>query len=172
MKKIIILSIFLSTFYSCNDSIKYGYVSIDDEKSKMIQELFNKVSEDVYKRQENIFSDEMTLVNSNGEELNKSEFIAGVKDMFDSFENITFDEVNGDANDSETETNYYSNGLVWTAIWNNFTAKGKYTGEEVSFPFHISYLWEGDKIIKEVQYFNLDVFENERNAKLETQLEE
>ena len=121
---------------------------------------------------ENIFSDEMTLVNSNGEELNKSEFIAGVKDMFDSFENITFDEVNGDANDSETETNYYSNGLVSTAIWNNFTAKGKYTGKEVSFPFHISYLWEGDKIIKEVQYFNLDVFENERNAKLETQLEE
>ncbi len=172
MKKIIVLSIFLSTFYSCNDSIKYGYVSIDDEKSKMIQELFNKVSEEDIEYIENIFSDEMTLVNSNGEELNKSEFIAGVKDMFDSFENITFDEVNGDANDSETETNYYSNGLVWTAIWNNFTAKGKYTREEVSFPFHISYLWEGDKIIKEVQYFNLDVFENERNAKLETQLEE
>ena len=172
MKKIIVLSIFLSTFYSCNDSIKYGYVSIDDEKSKMIQELFNKVSEEDIEYIENIFSDEMTLVNSNGEELNKSEFIAGVKDMFDSFENITFDEVNGDANDSETETNYYSNGLVWTAIWNNFTAKGKYTEEEVSFPFHISYLWEGDKIIKEVQYFNLDVFENERNAKLETQLEE
>ncbi|MEC7895800.1 MAG: nuclear transport factor 2 family protein [Bacteroidota bacterium] len=172
MKKIIVLSIFLSTFYSCNDSIKYGYVSIDDEKSKMIQELFNKVSEEDIEYIENIFSDEMTLVNSNGEELNKSEFIAGVKDMFDSFENITFDEVNGDANDSETETNYYSNGLVWTAIWNNFTAKGKYTREEVSFPFHISYLWEGDKIIKEVQYFNPDVFENERNAKLETQLEE
>ena len=172
MKKIIVLSIFLSTFYSCNDSIKYGYVSIDDEKSKMIQELFNKVSEEDIEYIENIFSDEMTLVNSNGEELNKSEFIAGVKDMFDSFENITFDEVNGDANDSETETNYYSNGLVWTAIWNNFTAKGKYTREEVSFPFHISYLWEGDKIIKEVQYFNLDVFENEINAKLETQLEE
>ena len=172
MKKIIVLSIFLSTFYSCNDSIKYGYVSIDDEKSKMIQELFNKVSEEDIEYIENIFSNEMTLVNSNGEELNKSEFIAGVKDMFDSFENITFDEVNGDANDSETETNYYSNGLVWTAIWNNFTAKGKYTGEEVSFPFHISYLWEGDKIIKEVQYFNPDVFENERNAKLETQLEE
>ena len=172
MKKIIVLSIFLSTFYSCNDSIKYGYVSIDDEKSKMIQELFNKVSEEDIEYIENIFSDEMTLVNSNGEELNKSEFIAGVKDMFDSFENITFDEVNGDANDSETETNYYSNGLVWTAIWNNFTAKGKYTEKEVSFPFHISYLWEGDKIIKEVQYFNLDVFENERNAKLETQLEE
>ena len=151
MKKIIVLSIFLSTFYSCNDSIKYGYVSIDDEKSKMIQELFNKVSEEDIEYIENIFSDEMTLVNSNGEELNKSEFIAGVKDMFDSFENITFDEVNGDANDSETETNYYSNGLVWTAIWNNFTAKGKYTREEVSFPFHISYLWEGDKIIKEVQ---------------------
>ena len=172
MKKIIILSIFLSTFYSCNNSTEYGYVSVDDEKSKMIQELFNKVSEEDIEYIENIFSDEMTLVNSNGEELNKSEFIAGVKDMFDSFENITFDEVNGDANDSETETNYYSNGLVWTAIWNNFTAKGKYTKKEVSFPFHISYLWKDDKIIKEVQYFNPDVFETERNAKAEAQLEE
>jgi len=171
MKKLIILSIFLSTFYSCNNSTKYGYVSVDDEKSKMIQELFNKVSEEDIEYIENIFSDDMTLVNSNGEELNKNQFIAGVKDMFDSFENISFDEVNGDANDSETETNYYSNGLVWTAIWNNFTAKGKYTEKEVSFPFHISYLWKDDKIIKEVQYFNPDVFETERNAKADAQLE-
>ena len=171
MKKIIILSIFLSTFYSCNNSTEYGYVSVDDEKSKMIQELFNKVSEEDIEYIENIFSDDMTLVNSNGEELNKNQFIAGIKDMFDSFENISFDEVNGDANDSEIETNYYSNGLVWTAIWNNFTAKGKYTEKEVSFPFHISYLWKDDKIIKEVQYFNPDVFETERNAKADTQLE-
>jgi len=171
MKKIIILSIFLSTFYSCNNSTEYGYVSVDDEKSKMIQELFNKVSEEDIEYIENIFSDDMTLVNSNGEELNKNQFIAGIKDMFDSFENISFDEVNGDAYDSETETNYYSNGLVWTAIWNNFTAKGKYTEKEVSFPFHISYLWKDDKIIKEVQYFNPDVFETERNAKADTQLE-
>ena len=172
MKKIIILSIFLLTFYSCNNSTKYGYVSVDDEKSIMIQELFNKVSEEDIEYIENIFSDDMTLVNSNGEESNKNQFIAGVKDMFDSFENISFDEVNGDANDSEIETNYYSNGLVWTAIWNNFTAKGKYTEKEVSFPFHISYLWKDDKIIKEVQYFNPDVFETEKNAKAEVQLEE
>ena len=70
-----------------------------------------------------------------------------------------------DAEDSEIETNYYSNGLVWTAVWNNFSAKGKYSGKEISFPFHISYQLKGNKITKEVQYFSTKAFDNEKIAR-------
>ena len=59
----------------------------------------------------------------------------------------------------------YNNGSVWSMAWFQWTGKGKYTGNEVSFPFHISYLWEGDKIIEEVQFFSTDVFDAENEAK-------
>jgi predicted ester cyclase len=107
----------------------------------------------------------MKMVNSKNEEFNKNQFIIGIKDMLDLFDDISFDNVNADADGSEIETNYYSNGNVWSSIWNNFSATGKYTGQKVNFPFHISYKWKGDKIIEEYQFFDLMAFENEANAR-------
>ena len=51
-------------------------------------------------------------------------------------------------------------------IWSSFEATGKYTGEKVSFPFHIAYKWDGDKIIEEYQFFDMTVFKNEEQAKI------
>ena len=39
------------------------------------------------------------------------------------------------------------------------------TGDEVSFPFYIAYKWEGNKITREMQYFNPKVFDNEKGSK-------
>jgi hypothetical protein len=44
-------------------------------------------------------------------------------------------------------------------------AKGNYSGNEMNFRFHISYLWDGDKIIEEVQFFNPAAFNDEGQAK-------
>ena len=60
---------------------------------------------------------------------------------------------------------YYSNGQIWTNIWSAFKGKGKYTGNDVRFPFHISYLWKDGKIIEEVQFFSTKVFDTENEAK-------
>ena len=151
---------------NCKNENKHGYISIDDDKTEMIKKVFNSVSNEEITYLEEVFSNDLIFINSDNEEFNKDEFIAGVKDIFDLFEDIKFDMDNmGDAEDSEIETNYYSNGLVWTAVWNNFSAKGKYSGKEISFPFHISYQWKGNKIIKEVQYFSTKVFDNEKIAR-------
>lgn len=166
MKKIIILTILSTLIISCENEKKYGYVSIDDDKTKMIKKVFKSVSKEDITYLEQVFSNDLVFINSDNEEFNKEEFIASVKDIFDLFENIKFDVDNmGDAEDSEIETNYYSNGLVWTAVWNNFSAKGKYSGKEISFPFHISYQWKGNKITKEVQYFSTKAFDNEKVAR-------
>ena len=166
MKKIILISIISIVTISCKNENKYGYISIDDDKTEMIKKVFNSVSNEEITYLEEVFSNDLIFINSDNEEFNKDEFIAGVKDIFDLFEDIKFDVDNmGDAEDSEIETNYYSNGLVWTAVWNNFSAKGKYSGKEISFPFHISYQWKGNKIIKEVQYFSSKVFDNEKIAR-------
>ena len=60
---------------------------------------------------------------------------------------------------------YYKNGKIWTNIWSEMSAKGNYSGNEMSFRFHISYLWDGDKIIEEVQFFNPTAFNAEGLAK-------
>ena len=162
MKKTILL-FSLIIFSSCNQS--GSRIEVSDEKSKIIQKIFDEVAAERIDYLEDVFSSEMKMVNSKNEEFNKNQFIIGIKDMLDLFDDISFDNVNADADGSEIETNYYSNGNIWSSIWNNFSATGKYTGQKVNFPFHISYKWKGDKIIEEYQFFDLMAFENEANAR-------
>ena len=162
MKKTILL-FSLIIFSSCNQS--GSRIEVSDEKSIIIQKIFDEVAAERIDYLEDVFSSEMKMVNSKNEEFNKNQFIIGIKDMLDLFDDISFENVNADADGSEIETNYYSNGNVWSSIWNNFSATGKYTGQKVNFPFHISYKWKGDKIIEEYQFFDLMAFENEANAR-------
>lgn len=161
MKKIILLLLLISL--SCQSP--YGNVTTDDEKSEMIKNLFKNVSEENIDYLKEVFSDDMEFIDSKENTLDKEGFIAGVENIFDLFDDITFEETDGDATGSEIETTTYANGIVWTNIWNTFTATGKYTGQKTRFPFHISYQWKDDKIIKEVQFFDTSVFEKEMDAK-------
>ena len=162
MKKIALLLVF--AVLSCQNP--YGTVTTEDEKSAIIATVFKNVGDEQIEYLKDVFSDKMELVNSQGASSNKTSFIAGVENMMDLFDDIRFTDMNGDAEGAEIETNTYANGIVWTNIWNTFSATGKYTGQEVNFPFHISYQWEGNKIIKEVQFFDTTEIENEMNAKL------
>ena len=108
----------------------------------------------------------MKFTDPHGTVLNKDEFIAGVENLFDMFDDVEFEDSEySDYDGLAVETTYYTNGQVWTNIWSRFEGKGKYTGNEINFPFHISYLWEGDKIIEEVQFFSTKVFDAENEAK-------
>ena len=162
MKKVLLLW-GLGLLISCAQP--YAKIEVKDEKSAIIQKVFDEVSMENTAYLEEVFSDDMKMVNAMEQEFDKVAFIAGINDMFDLFNDITFDPVDGDADGSEIETNYYANNKVWTSIWNNFSAMGKYTGQKVNFPFHISYQWEGDKIIEEYQFFDLSAFEKEANAR-------
>ena len=153
----------LSIIMSCGQP--FAKIEVTDEKSKIIEKIFQEVSAENTDYLEEVFSDEMKMVNPKEVEFDKASFISGIKDMYDLFDNITFESSDGDADGSEIETNYYSNGKVWTSIWNNFSATGKYTGQQINIPFHISYQWEGNKIIEEFQFFDMTAFENEATAR-------
>ena len=161
MKNLILLTS-LSIISSCGQP--FAKIEVTDEKSKIIEKIFQEVSAENTDYLEEVFSDEMKMVNPKEVEFDKASFISGIKDMYDLFDNITFESSDGDADGSEIETNYYSNGKVWTSIWNNFSATGKYTGQQINIPFHISYQWEGNKIIEEFQFFDMTAFENEATA--------
>jgi len=152
----------LSIISSCEQP--FAKIKVTDEKSKIIEKIFQEVSAENTDYIEEAFSDEMKMVNPKKVEFDKTSFISGIKDMYDLFDNITFESSDGNADGSEIETNYYSNGKVWTSIWNNFSATGKYTGQQINIPFHISYQWEGNKIIEEFQFFDMTAFENEATA--------
>ena len=153
----------LSIISSCGQP--FAKIEVTDEKSKIIEKIFQEVSAENTDYIEEAFSDEMKMVNPKKVEFDKASFISGIKDMYDLFDNITFESSDGDADGSEIETNYYSNGKVWTSIWNNFSATGKYTGQQINIPFHISYQWEGNKIIEEFQFYDMTAFENEAAAR-------
>ena len=153
----------LSIISSCGQP--FAKIEVTDEKSKIIEKIFQEVSAENTDYLEEVFSDEMKMVNPKEVEFDKASFISGIKDMYDLFDNITFESSDGDADGSEIETNYYSNGKVWTSIWNNFSATGKYTGQQINIPFHVSYQWEGNKIIEEFQFFDMTAFENEATAR-------
>ena len=144
----------------------FGYVSIDDEKSRNVIKIFEAVEDEEIGFLKEIFSKDLEFKDPNGTILNKDEFIAGVENIFDLFEDIEFEDSEFvDYDGLAVETTYYTNGQVWTNIWSTFEGKGKYTGNDVSFPFHISYLWDGDKIIGVIQFFSTKVFDAENEAK-------
>tara|TARA_B110001454_G_C12638721_1_gene400254 strand:+ start:59 stop:1000 length:942 start_codon:yes stop_codon:yes gene_type:complete len=153
----------LSIISSCEQP--FAKIKVTDEKSKIIEKIFQEVSAENTDYIEEAFSDEMKMVNPKKVEFDKTSFISGIKDMYDLFDNITFESSDGNADGSEIETNYYSNGKVWTSIWNNFSATGKYTGQQINIPFHISYQWEENKIIEEFQFYDMTAFENEATAR-------
>ena len=159
----LILLTSLSIIMSCGQP--FAKIEVTDKKSKIIEKIFQEVSAENTDYLEEVFSDEMKMVNPKEVEFDKASFISGIKDMYDLFDNITFESSDGDADGSEIETNYYSNGKVWTSIWNNFSATGKYTGQQINIPFHISYQWEGNKIIEEFQFYDMTAFENEATAR-------
>ena len=159
----LILLTSLSIIMSCGQP--FAKIEVTDEKSKIIEKIFQEVSAENTDYLEEVFSDEMKMVNPKEVEFDKASFISGIKNMYDLFDNITFESSDGDADGSEIETNYYSNGKVWTSIWNNFSATGKYTGQQINIPFHVSYQWEGNKIIEEFQFFDMTAFENEATAR-------
>ena len=161
MKKILVL--FLIFLFACEEP--HGIISTTDEKSDIIRNIYKNVSEEKIGYLKKVFSEDLVFVDPKRNSFNKSEFIASTENVFDLFEDITFEETVSDGLGSEIETNVFSNGVIWTNVWNTFTAKGKYTGQKISFPFHISYQWRDNKIVKEVQYYDTANFDKEINAK-------
>ena len=118
MKKLL----FLISIVAISCQSPYGSVTTTDQKSKIVEELFKNVSDENIDYLKEVFSDEMEFVDSKGNTLNKEGFIAGVENIFDLFDNIQFEEADADAEGSEIETTVYENGIIWTNIWNTFSA--------------------------------------------------
>ena len=163
MNKLLLTISIFTIVASCETN--HGVVKYDDPKTDAIGTVFEYVSNEDNSYLEEIFSKDMFMVNPANDTLYYDDFLWELKicTIYLMTSNLILQmEVTVD----EVETNYYTNGQVWSQIWSSFEATGKYTGEKVSFPFHIAYKWDGDKIIEEYQFFDMTVFKNEEQAKI------
>ena len=103
MKKILLL--LLVAVYSCQSP--NGKVTTNDERSEIIKTLFKNVSEENIDYLKEVFSDDMTFVDARNNSKDKAGFIAGVEGLFEMFDEISFEDVDGDATGSEIETTVY-----------------------------------------------------------------
>mgnify|MGYP001321376511 CR=1 FL=1 len=86
MKKILLL--LLVAVYACQSP--NGTVTTNDERSEIIKTLFKNVSEENIDYLKEVFSDDMTFVDSKNNTKDKAGFIAGIEGLFDMFEDISF----------------------------------------------------------------------------------
>ena len=134
------------------------------KNQKLLKLYLKKLERENIDYLKEIFSDSMQFVDPVGNKLDKSGFIAAVQNLYDLFDDISVEEMNGDALGSEVETVTYSNGVVWTNIWNTFSAKGKYTDQK--YLFHFTYHINGKTIRLSKKYsFLTPQFAKEMNAK-------
>ena len=56
----------------------------------------------------------MFMVNPANDTLYYDDFLSGIENMYDLFDDIKFDTADGSATADEVETNYYTNGQVWS----------------------------------------------------------
>ena len=56
------------------------------------------------------------------------------------------------------------NGETWTDVWGIYTAKGRASGNSILVPIHIVHLWDGDKVVKEIHFYDTKVIAVEAAA--------
>ena len=98
MKKIFLILFSIIVFSSCDNN--HGIVKYDDPKTDAIRTVFEYVSNEDNSYLEEVFSKEMFMVNPVNDTIYYDDFLAGIEDMYDLFDDIAFDTGDGDANNT------------------------------------------------------------------------
>ena len=62
------------------------------------------------------------------------------------------------------QTISYPTGETWSQVWFDWNAVGNYSGDTVKNMVHLSYKWEGDKILEEYHFSDGAAFNKEVEA--------
>jgi hypothetical protein len=84
----------------------------------------------------------------------KKAFLADFKGQYKNWKDVHFDRV-------RVSTLKLNNGETWTSIWAVMLAKGAFTGNDILFPLHRAMLWQGDKIIRDIHFYDAKLIKEE-----------
>ncbi len=71
--------------------------------------------------------------------------------------------------DRSISSGRYGDGNIWTNVWCEWTAVNRGTGKPLSLLLHLSYKWDGDKVVEEYGFFDGGRFKDELALSLSLQ---
>ena len=172
MKKLLLL--LLIPFISCDmsstgvvgilmsdDDVEYySGTEAEDELTESVLEMAEDYVEADFEEMKEYYSDSIvSFFNSNE--------VKGLSNLIDgwTFEHELFSDIK--ISDEYAHTNYFSDGRIWTNYWFTWSAKGNYTGQEITTKAHFDYEWKDGKIVQALGFFADEQFNKEFAAAME-----
>ena len=162
MKNYIILFAAVLLFGCSSDET---VVTWDDPKSIAVnQHMENYINKD-FDAMKDLFTDDFQVVVSGQDEPYNLEGVMEAINLHHMLYSNIYTTIPGAEQEEEkgviSQTISYPTGETWSQVWFNWHAIGNYTGDTVVNMVHLSYKWEGDKIIEEYHFSDGAAFNKE-----------
>jgi len=162
MKNYIILFAAVLLF-SCSSDVTV--VTWDDPKSIAVnQHMENYINKD-FDAMKDLFTDDFQVVVSGQDEPYDLEGVMEAINLHHMLYSNIYTTIPGAEQEEEkgviSQTISYPTGETWSQVWFNWHAIGNYTGDTVVNMVHLSYKWEGEKIIEEYHFSDGAAFNKE-----------
>lgn len=132
-------------------------VETNDEYSQKIQLLFDKYVQNDFDVMEYYAEDVACYIN-NAVFSGRDNLMGGFKMHHDiMYKDIAIEE-------STIQTEYWSNGEVWSRAWFTWTGTGQTTGDSYSNRGHFDYKWENGQIVTLMAYYSEEIQNKEAAA--------
>ena len=145
---------------SDDDVEYYSGTEAEDELTESVLEMAEDYVEADFEEMKEYYSDSIvSFFNSNE--------VKGLSNLIDgwTFEHELFSDIK--ISDEYAHTNYFSDGRIWTNYWFTWSAKGNYTGQEITTKAHFDYEWKDGKIVQALGFFADEQFNKEFAAAME-----
>ena len=133
------------------------------KKSKILKDLFNSFCKKDTGLMKSFYHKDYTLIDPKNNKYKKKDVLKNLKIIYDLFDNINFQKLDLSSLNSSIITKRYSSDFSTSIVLNTFSADGNFSKKKISIPMHLYYEWSGNKIIREIQFFDLTLFDQEIN---------
>ena len=145
--------------------LKENGITYNLDRLNVLKKLLNSISNNDSRTINSIYHNDLKHIDPNDKVLNKKERLDHITTITILFDKITFEKIEVEYIHPQFNQKILHRDQNWTNLWTIFSGIGKFSKKRFSVPIHISHEWVGNKIIKEIQFFNTSFYENEFLAK-------
>ena len=139
-----------------------GIIQRTDDLSAKVLDLATEYQNNSYELSRELYSDTVqTRFNSTA--------IDGLSDLIDGWkqQHVVFSDIK--MSNPYVQTNYFSNGGIWSNFWCTWSATSNATGNQLEIRAHFDYKWEDGKIVVSQGFFADEEFNKEMAAAMKTE---
>ena len=141
----------------------------NSSKEQTLKKLFNSLSQKNIETAYEIYHNNLILIDSNeGKYKGINIKVERMKKFYDLFENINFKKPDTLPLNNLIKTKRYVSNYTSKNVWTTLSATGKFTRKNIIIQMHFYFLWEKNKIVKEMQFFDTQLIDSELDNKENT----